>query len=308
MEKTSLTGKTKIIVNPAAARGQARQKAGAILSLLTDKGLDFDVDHTSRRGEAIDLSRSAAEAGYETVVSLGGDGTGQEVINGLMQARKAGPAGVLGILPVGSGNDFAYGLGVPLDVETAVEHLAAGQTRLIDVGFVHVDGVPDRYFGNGVGIGFDAQVAVESARVRRLRGFAMYFWALLRTLVFHYRVPTLTIDDGRRVYTQRALLISISNGRRYAGGFLLAPQAVMDDGLFDVCLADGMTRPRILSFLPKAMQGTHIHEPEVTMGHATRVAVSSEDDLVAHVDGEILCTAAHRLEVEIIPHSLRVIV
>jgi diacylglycerol kinase (ATP) len=83
---------------------------------------------------------------------------------------------------------------------------------------------------------------------------------------------------------------------------------MMDDGLFDICLADEMTRLRILSFLPKTMQGTHIYEPEVTMGHATRVVVTSEEDLVAHVDGEILCTAAHRVEMEIIPRSLRVIV
>jgi len=298
----------KVIVNPAAARGQARVKAGAILSLLTDRGLDFDVDYTSGPGQAIAFSRAAAEAGYETVVALGGDGTSQEVINGLMQGSNTDPAGTLGVLPVGSGNDFAYGVGIPLDVKTAVEHLVAGQTRLIDVGFVHVDGVPDRYFGNGVGIGFDAQVAVESTRVKRLRGFAMYFWALLKTLVLRYRIPTLTIDDGQRVHTQPALLISVSNGQRYASGFLLAPQAMMNDGLFDICLADEMTRLKTLSFLPKAMRGTHIYEPEVTMGHATRVVVTSEDDLVAHVDGEILCTAAHRLEMEIIPHSLRVIV
>jgi len=110
------------------------------------------------------------------------------------------------------------------------------------------------------------------------------------------------------VHTQPALLIAVSNGRRYAGGFLLTPQARMDDGLFDVCLADEMSRLKILSFVPKAMQGTHIYEPEVTMAHATRVVVTSEDDLLAHVDGEILCTAAHRLEMEIITRSLRVIV
>jgi len=167
--------KMKVIVNPAADRGQARQKAGTILALLAEKGLDFDVEHTNWPGEAIELARAAVEAGYETVVALGGDGTSQEVINGLMQAPHTGPAGTLGVLPVGSGNDFAYGVGIPLNVETAVEHLAAGQARVIDVGFVHVDGVPDRYFGNGVGIGFDAQVAIESTRVKRLRGFTMYF-------------------------------------------------------------------------------------------------------------------------------------
>ncbi len=298
----------KVIVNPAADRGQARQKASAILSLLAEKGLDFDIGYTHQPGEAIGLARAAAEAGYEPVVALGGDGTSQEVINGLMQAPHTGPAGTLGILPVGSGNDFAYGVGIPLDMRAAVEHLVAGQTRVIDVGFIQVDGIPNRYFGNGVGIGFDARVALESTQVKRLHGFAMYFWALLKTLAFHYHIPTLTIDDGQRVHTQPALLISVSNGRRYAGGFLLTPQARVDDGFFDVCLADEMSRLKILSFIPKALQGTHIYEPEVTMGHATQVVVTSEDDLVAHVDGEILCTAAHRLEMEIVPHSLQVIV
>ena len=302
------TGKMKVIVNPAAGRGQVRQRAGAILSLLADRGLDFDVEYTRRAGEAVDLAREAVEAGYETVVALGGDGTSQEVINGLLQASRTDPAGTLGILPVGSGNDFAFGVGIPLDIETAIDHLVAGQARVIDVGLVHVDGVPDRYFGNGVGIGFDAQVALESTRIKRLHGFAMYFWAVLKTLLLRYQIPTLTIDDGHRVYTQPALLISVSNGRRYGGGFLLTPQARVDDGFFDVCLADAMSRPKILSFLPKVTKGTHIYEPEVTMSLATRVVVTSEDDLVAHVDGEILCTTAHRLEVVIIPHSLRVIV
>lgn len=300
--------KMKVIVNPAADRGQARQKASAALSLLTEKGLDFDVKYTNRPGEAIELARAAAEAGYEIVVAVGGDGTSQEVINGLMQAPHSPPAGTLGVLPLGSGNDFAYGVGIPLDVEAAVEHLAAGQTRVIDLGFVHVDGVPDRYFGNGVGIGFDARVAVESTKVKRLHGPVLYLWALLKTLLFHYQLPTLTIDDGQRVRTQPALLISISNGRRYAGIFLLAPDAEVDDGFLDTCLADEMGRLKLLSFLPKAIRGTHIYEPEVTMGHATRVVITSEDDLVAHVDGEILCTAAHQLEIEIVPRSLRVIV
>lgn len=298
----------KVIVNPAADRGRARQKASAALSLLAEKGLSFDVKYTGRPGEAIELARAAAEAGYDIVVAVGGDGTSQEVVNGLMQATHSGPAGTLGVLPVGSGNDFAYGVGIPLDVKTAVEHLAAGQTRVIDVGFVHVDGTPDRYFGNGVGIGFDAHVALESTRVKRLRGPALYLWALLKSLLFHYRIPTLTIDDGQRVHTQSALLISVSNGRRYAGVFLLTPDAEVDDGFLDTCLADEMGRLKVLSFLPKAIRGTHIYEPEVTMGHATRVVITSEDDLVAHVDGEILCTAAHRLEIEIVPRSLRVIV
>jgi len=299
---------TKVIVNPAAARGQGRQKAGRILALLADTGLDFDVEYTDSPGQAIALARNAASAGHETVVALGGDGTSQEVLNGLMQARGAGPAGTLGVLPVGSGNDFAYGVGIPLDAERAVEHLAAGQTRVIDVGLVHVDRVPNRYFGNGVGIGFDARVGLESTKVKRLHGFAMYFWALLRTLVLHYEIPILAIDDGQRVCVQPALLISICNGQRFGGGFLLAPEAQVDDGLFDICLADRMGRLKILEFLPKAMQGTHIHEPEVTMSRAQRVIVRSENDLVAHVDGEIVCTAAHRLDVEIIPRSLRVIV
>ncbi|MEA3345902.1 MAG: diacylglycerol kinase family protein [Chloroflexota bacterium] len=300
--------KMKVIVNPAAARGKARQRADAVLPLLAERGLDFDVKYTSYPGEAIELAQAAAEAGCETVVAVGGDGTSQEVINGLMQAQKTGPAGTLGVLPVGSGNDFAYGVGIPLDVEAAVGHLAAGQTRVIDLGFVHVDGLPDRYFGNGVGIGFDAQVAVESTKIKRLRGFALYFWALLKTLLLHYQIPTLTINNGQEVHTQPALLISVSNGRRYAGGFLLTPQAEVDDGLFDVFLADEMSRLKILDFLPKAIQGTHIHEPKITMDHATRVVITSEDDLVAHADGEILCTAAHRLEMEVIPQGLRVIV
>jgi diacylglycerol kinase (ATP) len=165
--------KYKIIVNPISGRGHGEQAIPHIERMLGEYNLDFDLVRTERPWHAAELARDAAAAGYDVVVAASGDGTANEVLNGLMQAKQSGAgACAMGILCVGRGNDFAYGAGIPADLESGCRTLAQDHRRAMDVGLVSGGLYPEgRYFGNGVGIGFDAVVGFEAVKMTWLTGF-----------------------------------------------------------------------------------------------------------------------------------------
>ncbi len=300
----------KIIANPVAGRGAGDRAVSQVERLLSGYGLNFDVVRTERPWHAADLAREAAAAGYDAVVALGGDGTSNEVLNGLMQARREdGNTCAMGVLCVGTGNDFAYGAGVPLDVEAGCHVLAQGHRRTIDVGRVVGGLYPQgRYFGNGVGVGFDAVVGFEAAKTEWLRGFLCYLVAALKTIFLYYKAPLVTIEYDDQTLTQPSLLISIMNGRRMGGGFMMAPEAEPDDGLFDLCIAHEVSRARIFALIPHFMRGTQAAQQPVSTGQARHVIVTAvEGVLPAHADGETLCTEGQRLELELLPRQISII-
>ncbi len=295
-----------VIVNPVAGRGAGERLIPHIVRLLREHGLSFDLVRTERPWHAAELARQAVVSGYRRVVAVGGDGTSNEVLNGLMAAREAGEGeATMGVLCVGTGNDFAYGMGIPLDLEAGCAALARGRTRRVDVG--HARGF--RYFGNGIGIGFDAAVNVVASRLRRLRGFLVYLIAVLRTLIFYYRAPLTRIELDDRTLEQPALMISVMNGRRMGGGFLMTPFSRPDDGLFDLCIGGKMNQLEMLSFVPRFMKGTQVGDPRVTMARSQRVRVSvQEGTQFVHADGETLTLDARELDLEVIPQGLSVVV
>ncbi|MCX7682931.1 MAG: YegS/Rv2252/BmrU family lipid kinase, partial [Anaerolineae bacterium] len=231
----------KVILNPAARRGTGVQSLPRIKRLLAEQGLEFDLVCTERPWHAAELAREAAQDGYDVIVAAGGDGTVNEVINGLMTVpSNSGNDGrpALGVLCVGQGNDFAYGTGIPLDLEAACQALARGHRRRVDVGRVVGDGYPKgRYFGNGIGIGFDAVVGFEASRMTRLSGFPAYLVAVLKTVFLYYKAPLSRIEYDDQTIVQPSLMVSIMNGRRMGGGFYMAPDGEPDDGRFDLCIA-----------------------------------------------------------------------
>ena len=305
----------KLIVNPIAGRGTGEQAIPQIESLLNGYGLDFDLVRTEAPWHAADLAQEAAAAGYDGVVAVGGDGTANEVLNGLMRARQAGVGTrPMGILCVGRGNDFAYGMGIPTDLETGCQALAQGQRRMMDVGRVLGGLYPEgRYFGNGVGIGFDAVVGFEAVKMTRLHGFPSYLVAVLKTVFLYYQAPLVAIEfDGQTAeniaITQPSLMISIMNGRRMGGGFMMAPRGQPDDGLFDLCIARQVSRARIFALIPHFLRGTQATQEPIRTGQARRVVVTAvEGVLPAHADGETLCTDGRRLELELLPRQIEVI-
>jgi diacylglycerol kinase (ATP) len=301
----------RVIVNPVSGRGAGERAAPLVEQMLRGYGLDFDMVHTERPWHAAELARQACADGYDVVVAVGGDGTANEVLNGLMSARQDSPENkaALGMLSVGRGNDFAFGVGAPADLAAGCQALAQGGRRTIDVGRVVGGLYPQgRYFGNGVGIGFDAMVGFEALKMKRLTGFASYIVAALKTIFLYYRAPLVRIEYDGQTLTQPSLLVSVMNGRRMGGGFMMGPQALPDDGLFDLCIARQVSRARIFTLIPRFMNGTQASQPSIRTGRARRVVVTAiEGSLPAHTDGETLCTEGHELALELLPRQIDVV-
>jgi YegS/Rv2252/BmrU family lipid kinase len=300
-----------VIVNPVSGRGAGERSIPLLQEKLKAYGLTFDLVRTERPMHAADLAARGAAEGYEVVVAAGGDGTANEVINGLMQARETGLSSIpaLGVLCVGRGNDFAFGAGIPKDLDAGCQGLAGGARKRIDVGRVAGGLFPEgRFFGNGVGVGFDAVVGFEALKMKRLHGFASYIVAALKTIFLYFKAPLVDIEyDGER-QTTHALMVSIMNGRRMGGGFLMAPSGRSDDGLFDLCIARQVSRPRILALIPRFMQGSQASHPAITMARAREVQITAvEGSLPAHADGETLCVDGKALRLEILPGQMEIV-
>ena len=291
-----------VILNPAAGRGAAALVRSVVARELEGAGVRFTMVATSRRGHAAELAEAAARQGWPAVVAVGGDGTVHEVVNGLMRAADDGPSVALGIVGVGSGNDFAMLAGVPRNAAEAVQRMTSVEPRAVDVGRVGAE-----WFSNGVGIGLDARVAIQVDRRRRFRGMAMYLHALAAVLRA-FRPPHMTVElDGERVADGPMTLVTVGNGGRHGGGFWICPDARIDDGVLDVCTCDALGTLGILRFLPRVMRGTHTSASCVRMHRGTRVRVTSPDPLPVHADGEVIADDARELLIELFPGRLRVL-
>ncbi len=302
-----------LIVNPTSGRGAGETLIPRVEELLRGHGLQFDRVLTERPWHAAELAQQAAASGrYDVIVAMGGDGTSNEVLNGLMLARQAGvsPLPALGVLSVGRGNDFAFGVDIPHALEAGCQILATDRRRTIDVGRVSGGLYPQgRYFGNGVGIGFDAVVGFVAAKMKRLSGFPSYIVAALKTIFLYYHAPRVKIEYDGQELTLSTLMVSVMNGRRMGGGFMMAPQGQPDDGLFDLCIAREVSRSRIFALIPKFMSGTQAAHPAITTLRAARVTVTAlAGSLPAHADGETLCTEGDRLSLELLPQQIEVVV
>lgn len=296
-----------IIVNPISGRGYAEKAIPIIESGLRAHGLAFDLARTERPWHAADLAEQAAHQGYDVVAVAAGDGTANEALNGLMRARAKGHKKIaMGILPVGTGNDFAYSWGMRGDVEASVHTLAEDRRVKMDVGLVKGGDYPQgRYFGNGVGVGFDAEAGFVAARIRWARGLLLYLIAALETIFIYYKAPTVRIRYDKQVLEQPALMVSIMNGIRMGGGFYFAPQGKPADGWFDLCIAASAGKGRVLQLIPYFMKGTQATQPEIKTGRARKVTVTAvKGSLPAHCDGETLCYAGSELVIELIPQAL----
>jgi diacylglycerol kinase (ATP) len=291
------------IHNPTAARGGAARAWQRVESVLRSRGVEYAHAATEAPRHAEALAERAAREGWDAVVAVGGDGTVQQAAAGLMRAAVGGPTLPLGIIGVGNGNDFIKLLGLPQQQpEAATYQLLEAIPRHVDIG--RIDG---RYFTNGVGIGFDAQVAIEASRVHRLRGLPLYAWALLKVLR-DLRTPHMRLTlDGETVVDRPLTLVTVGNGGCHGGGFWICPDARADDGLFDVCVADAFSLPRLLRLLPHVMRGTHVRLAGVNVHRARHVRIESSEPLPVHADGEILSEAAHDLVLELLPGRLTVL-
>ncbi len=305
-----MTHTYKIIVNPTSGRGNGARIIPQLEQCLRTHGVDFELVRTERPLHAIELAQEAAQDGFDVVVGVGGDGTANEVVNGLMQAKLAGAdQTAMGMLPAGRGNDFVYGIGMPDGLEEGCRVLAEGYKRRIDIGYVKGGLFPNgRFFGNSLGIGFDAVVGFEAVKMTRLSGFPSYLVAALKTIFLYYKAPQVEIVYDGQVTTMSALMISVMNGQRQGGAFMMSPQARNDDGLFDLCIAEEVSRGRIFTLIPHFFKGSQFSQSEIKFGQTDKLVVTAVSGILpAHADGETLCTDGNQLTIELLPNQLDVI-
>jgi len=303
--------KYNIIVNPIAGRGAAGKAVPEIEEKLKSLGIDYDLILTEYPGHAIQLAADARQIGYSTVVAVGGDGTSNEVINGLMQAGGKGQLQTkLAVLPVGRGNDFSYGMGVSQDLESACQNLVNGCTRRIDIGFVKGGDYPEgRYFGNGIGIGFDTVVGFESVKLPPyIHGTPAYLIAAIKTIFLYFNAPLLRVEIDGEVFEQPCLLVSVMNGKRMGGSFQFAPDSESDDGLLNLCIVRQVTRLQVLGLMPKVMSGTQAEHEAVRMLTGQNINIEAlNGSLPVHADGETICEAGKTLEVSILKQQIELV-
>jgi YegS/Rv2252/BmrU family lipid kinase len=231
------------------------------------------------------------------VVAVGGDGTVHEVA-----AACANSDRVMGVLPVGSGNCYVKALGIGTNLKRALGILLRGRVRIVDAG--EVNGVP---FNDGLGIGFDAEVAANVAQAPKyLGGFGRYLWSVIRLLPdFHCREVTLKLDD-REVIESKTLLVAVALGTTYGGRFKLAPYSRLDDGLFDVVWSEELALAESAKLIPAVLRGSHLRHPKVHLARAREVEVHLRENTLAHVEGELLAPA-QTFRAKVLPGALRVV-
>jgi YegS/Rv2252/BmrU family lipid kinase len=311
---------TTVILNPNAGKGKGKAMFTRVEKLLKAQGLAFDVFETTGPGHATELARTAVARNCPLVVAVGGDGTVRETVNGLV-----GSSAVMGIVPIGSGNDFIKSTGIPRDLASACAVVKNGRVREFDLGRIG-----PTCFANAVGVGYDALVVVEANRIRWLRGLPLYLAAVLRAIVrFDCPLTSIELLDVRpaqvkdrtvldfdtlpaepfRRWDQAILLIACANGHHYGGGFHIAPGARADDGWLEVCVIDHVTRLQILEKLLYVIKGTHAQLPEVRFYRARRIRLKSKSVLYVQADGDLLPEAdPHELEIEVLPKALKLLV
>ncbi len=302
--------RTLLIVNPTSGRGFAGRSLPLMEQELKKYNIDFKLVLTERSWHAAELAEQGARDGYETVIVASGDGTANEVLNGLMRARLAGfNKTAMGQIAVGTGNDFAYGMGIPGGVEAGCKILAENYRRRLDVGIVKGGDYPDgRYFGNGVGIGFDAATGFVAAKIRWMRGMLLYLIAAIETIFIYYKAPAVKLIYDDKEMDISPLMLSIMNGRRMGGGFFFAPNGDPGDGTFDLCIARSASQLRIFGLIPYFMKGTQATQKEVTMAKARKVKVTAvQGTLPVHCDGETVCVEGKELTIELLPAQIEFI-
>jgi diacylglycerol kinase (ATP) len=297
-----------LIVNPISGRGNGEKSIPKIEELLKKAGLEYQLIRTKSPGHALQLAKDAT--GFDVIIAAGGDGTANEVINGIMRnkaSKSEKPA--LAIIPVGRGNDFAYSMGIPHEIELACQSIINDQRRWVDIGQVFGDNFPDgRYFGNGVGVGFDAVVGFESLKLKFLTGFASYIVAALKTTFLYFKAPTLNLVTPQGEHTGRYLMVSIMNGIRMGGGFYMAPMGNPTDGHFDLCVVNEVSRSELLPLVGKFTKGTQQGDDAVSFLQTNHLEIHAlEGSIPAHADGETVCEHGKSIRIELQPLALQMI-
>jgi YegS/Rv2252/BmrU family lipid kinase len=292
-----------LFVNPAAGRGRAGKHCASIAALLGANGIRVEAIESRGVGHMEDLVKSHASGGSSTIIVVGGDGSVHEAVNGIL---RSGGKTAFGLIPMGTGNDFAKACDISLNWREAcgqiAECLRSGRAgKPVDAGRMN-----DRYFANGAGIGFDAKINRLARRYRLPIGDLVYLLAVFEGIVDGVITPSVRMRFDDREIEGPVTLANVSNGPWVGGMFHIAPGASNDDGKFDLVYADPVSRWRVVGLLPKLMRGSHYGEPDIHTAGITRFELQSDESLPSHLDGETQPLQSE-FRIELLPGALSVI-
>jgi len=287
------------IINPVAGNGYALSLADKITEMIRKHNLDAELVYTTGRGHAATLSKEFADKGYSFIIGVGGDGTINEIAAPLIFKQDI----VVGLIWAGTGNDFIQATGFSSRFEDKDwETFFKVNVATMDVGQCN-----DKIFLNGMGLGFDAQVAAENytapGEVKR-GGKSKYIWHILKTLLF-FKEKKMVVVSGGNTHETDCFINTVANGRRFAGGFFLTPKAIANDGLLDVCSIKKLTFFQRLNILLRVPKGTHINDPKVHYYQTDKLSLEFPSEVPFHVDGELFF--AKHFEIKALPGALRFI-
>ena len=295
----NLKGKWAFIINPVAGNGFAGTMAPILKEMIARYNIDAEIVHTRRSGHATELSASFLKKGFSYIIGVGGDGTFNEIARPLVNIRDV----TAGLIPAGTGNDFIQILGFPDRFgEKEWEQFFKTNTISMDAGLCN-----GLMFLNGMGLGFDAQVAAENytgpGEVKE-GGKHKYIWHIIKTLLFFKEKKMTVINENDRHETD-CFINTIAIGRRFAGGFFLTPKAIANDGLLDVCMIKKLNLIQRFNILLKVPKGNHILDSKVNYYQTPSINLEFSEKVPFHVDGEL--NFATRFDVTILPSALNII-
>ena len=303
-----MSRKVKLILNPMADMGNAWKVSRDLRPIIAEYG-NADWSGTVYPLHAQELAKQAGEQGYDLVIAVGGDGTVHEVINGLMAIpEKSRP--ILGVVPVGSGNDFAHTAGIPDDPVEALKLALKGAPTRLDIGIIKDGDGRVEYFNNTFGIGFDAITTIRSHRLPLLRGFLMYLVAVIQTIILNFDPINIRVETDQESWEAPTVMFVICNGPREGGGFHVAPDARPDDGIFHYAMIGKVSRLMMFRLIPEVMKGTHGRFKQVRMNTLRKMKLTADQPLYIHTDGEIYSgfgTDVRELSLDILPGVLQII-
>ncbi len=269
------------------------------MELMKNFGLRFEYDLTEGPGHATELAESAVRNGYGLVVSVGGDGTVNEIVNGLYHSGDISNV-MLGVINTGTGGDYVRSIGMPRRYEEACQRLTNPRRLIVDLGTMEYmsDGqVMKRLFVNFAGLGFDAEIVRATIqKFKALGGIPAYLMGLISALLF-YRNKDISITLDGEVEEQRVCAVVVSNGKYGGGGMLPAPNADPTDGLLDVLIVGDVSKPDLLVSLPRIYRGTHLSHGKVTLKTAREIEIKSSQQMLLQADGELVGEAPARFRV-----------
>ncbi|MFH1121559.1 MAG: diacylglycerol kinase family protein [Bacteroidota bacterium] len=299
-----------VIVNPNAGRRKGEKDWLEIAALLNDAGIRFISVFTEHPNHAVKLARKYIETGYRQIIVVGGDGTLNEVVNGVYTQKKYLPQEItLAMIPVGTGNDWGRSFNIPSGYREAIQVISRQITKLQDVGrvnYIHKDLAKQRHFINMAGLGFDAMVAKRTNKVkeRGKSGPFSYLISLFTSLIAYKPIISRVTVDGQNIDAD-VFSMSVAICRFNGGGMMQAPDAIPDDGLFDVTIITRVSRFLVIRSVKKLYDGSFLSMPQVKTFRGAHVEIVSNPDLYLETDGESLGHTP--MQFEVIPLGIRVV-